>query len=29
VFRDMLAGSERMAEEFRKLYLQTVSRISD
>ena len=29
VFRDMLAGSERMAEEFRKLYLQTVSRFSD
>ena len=26
VFRDMQRGAERMAEEFRKLYLQTASR---
>jgi hypothetical protein len=28
VFRDMQLGAERMAEEFRKLYLQTASRFA-
>lgn len=29
VFRDMLSASERVAEEFRVLYLQTASRFSE
>ena len=28
VFRDMQLGAERMAEEFRKLYVQTASRFA-